>query len=72
MMRIAREEIFGPVMSVLAFRTRRKYRTRQRHRIGLSAGIFTRDLPRAHRIGELQAGTRWINTYNPGRCPLAA
>ena len=32
---------------------------------GLAAGVFTRDLPRAHRvIAELQAGTCWINTYN--------
>ena len=32
---------------------------------GLSAGVFTRDLPRAHRvIAELQAGTCWINHYN--------
>jgi betaine-aldehyde dehydrogenase len=32
---------------------------------GLAAGVFTRDLPRAHRvIAELQAGTCWINNYN--------
>ena len=32
---------------------------------GLAAGVFTRDLPRAHRVvAELQAGTCWINAYN--------
>jgi len=65
-MRIAREEIFGPVMSVLSFRDEDEAITRANDTpFGLSAGVFTRDLPRAHRvIGQLQAGTCWINNYN--------
>ncbi|WP_421929196.1 betaine-aldehyde dehydrogenase [Neoaquamicrobium sediminum] len=65
-MRIAREEIFGPVMSVLSFSDEVEAIERANNtEFGLAAGVFTRDLPRAHRvIGELQAGTCWINTYN--------
>jgi len=65
-MRIAREEIFGPVMSVLVFDDEDEAIQRANDtEFGLAAGVFTRDLPRAHRvIGELQAGTCWINTYN--------
>ncbi|WP_312796041.1 betaine-aldehyde dehydrogenase [Tianweitania sp.] len=65
-MRIAREEIFGPVMSVLAFDEEDEVIARANDtEFGLAAGVFTRDLPRAHRvIGELQAGTCWINAYN--------
>jgi betaine-aldehyde dehydrogenase len=65
-MTIAREEIFGPVMSVLSFRTENEVVARANDTgFGLAAGVFTRDLARAHRvIGELAAGTCWINTYN--------
>lgn len=65
-MRIAREEIFGPVMSVLSFDSEDEVIQRANDtEFGLAAGVFTRDLPRAHRvIAELQAGTCWINTYN--------
>ena len=65
-MRIAREEIFGPVMSVLSFSEEDEVIDRANDtEFGLSAGVFTRDLPRAHRvIAELQAGTCWINNYN--------
>jgi betaine-aldehyde dehydrogenase len=65
-MRIAREEIFGPVMSVLTFSDEEEAIARANDtEFGLAAGVFTRDLPRAHRvIGELQAGTCWINAYN--------
>lgn len=65
-MRIAREEIFGPVMSVLKFDSEDEVIERANNtEFGLAAGVFTRDLPRAHRvIGELQAGTCWINAYN--------
>ena len=65
-MRIAREEIFGPVMSVLRFEGEDEVLSRANDtEFGLSAGVFTRDLPRAHRvISQLQAGTCWINTYN--------
>lgn len=65
-MRIAREEIFGPVMSVLSFDDEDEVIARANDtEFGLAAGVFTRDLPRAHRvIGELKAGTCWINAYN--------
>ncbi|MEH0075807.1 betaine-aldehyde dehydrogenase [Pannonibacter sp. Pt2] len=65
-MRIAREEIFGPVMCVLDFETEEEVITRANAtEFGLGAGVFTRDIQRAHRvIGQLQAGTCWINTYN--------
>ena len=65
-MRIAREEIFGPVMSVLTFKDEDEVIARANDtEFGLSAGVFTRDLSRAHRvIARLKAGSCWINTYN--------
>jgi betaine-aldehyde dehydrogenase len=65
-MRIAREEIFGPVMCVLDFETEEEAVARANDtEFGLSAGVFTADLARAHRvIAELRAGTCWINAYN--------
>lgn len=65
-MRIAREEIFGPVMCVLDFETEEEAIARANDtEFGLAAGVFTADLTRAHRvIAELKAGTCWINTYN--------
>ncbi|MEO9526732.1 betaine-aldehyde dehydrogenase [Roseibium sp.] len=65
-MRIAREEIFGPVLSVLDFTGEDEVVRRANDtEFGLAAGIFTRDIQRAHRvIDALQAGTCWINTYN--------
>ncbi len=65
-MTIVREEIFGPVMSVLAFDTEEEVVERANATdFGLAAGVFTNDLTRAHRvISQLQAGTCWINHYN--------
>ncbi|MCX7645076.1 MAG: betaine-aldehyde dehydrogenase [Rhodobacteraceae bacterium] len=65
-MTIAREEIFGPVMCVLAFDTEEEVIARANAtEFGLSAGVFTRDLARAHRvIGRIAAGSCWINSYN--------
>lgn len=65
-MAIVREEIFGPVMSVLDFEDEADVVARANATdLGLAAGIFTRDLTRAHRvIAALEAGTCWINTYN--------
>ncbi|SUZ30514.1 NAD/NADP-dependent betaine aldehyde dehydrogenase [Roseibaca ekhonensis] len=65
-MTIAREEIFGPVMSVLAFDSEDEVIARANATdYGLAAGLFTRDLTRAHRVvARLQAGTCWINAYN--------
>jgi betaine-aldehyde dehydrogenase len=63
---IVREEIFGPVMAVLTFDTEEEVVARANAtEFGLGAGLFTRDLARAHRvIARLEAGTCWINTYN--------
>lgn len=63
---IVREEIFGPVLTVLTFDTEEEVIARANDtEFGLSAGVFTRDLARAHRvIAQLEAGTCWINTYN--------
>ena len=65
-MTIAREEIFGPVMSVLAFNTEDEVVERANGtEFGLAAGLFTKDISRAHRVaGKLAAGICWINTYN--------
>jgi betaine-aldehyde dehydrogenase len=65
-MTIAREEIFGPVMAVLGFESEDEVIARANAtEFGLAAGVFTRDISRAHRvIGQLQAGTCWINAYN--------
>lgn len=63
---IAREEIFGPVMCVLAFDTEDEVMTRANAtEYGLASGVFTRDLTRAHRVvAGFEAGTCYINTYN--------
>ncbi|MGO9425540.1 MAG: betaine-aldehyde dehydrogenase [Steroidobacteraceae bacterium] len=65
-MAIVREEIFGPVMSVLEFTDEREVIERANaSEFGLAAGVFTSDLTRGHRvIAQLQAGTCWINHYN--------
>jgi betaine-aldehyde dehydrogenase len=65
-MSIVREEIFGPVMSVLEFEDEAEVIDRANAtEFGLAAGVFTNDLTRGHRvIARLQAGTCWINHYN--------
>jgi betaine-aldehyde dehydrogenase len=65
-MTIVREEIFGPVMSVLEFEDEAEVIERANAtEFGLAAGVFTNDLTRAHRvIAKLEAGTCWINHYN--------
>jgi betaine-aldehyde dehydrogenase len=65
-MRIASEEIFGPVMCVLDFETEADVLARANATdFGLAAGVFTRDITRAHRMAAaLEAGTCWINAYN--------
>jgi betaine-aldehyde dehydrogenase len=65
-MAIAREEIFGPVMTVMSFESEDEVIARANAtEFGLAAGVFTNDLTRAHRmIARLQAGTCWINHYN--------
>ncbi|MCC6713850.1 MAG: aldehyde dehydrogenase family protein, partial [Gammaproteobacteria bacterium] len=65
-MRVVQEEIFGPVMTVLAFEDEQEVVTRANStRFGLAAGVFTRDVQRAHRVvARLHAGICWINNYN--------
>jgi hypothetical protein len=65
-MTIAREEIFGPVMCVLDFEDEDEVVARANATdLGLAAGVFTRDMARAHRVaGAMEAGTVWINAYN--------
>jgi acyl-CoA reductase-like NAD-dependent aldehyde dehydrogenase len=65
-MRIAREEIFGPVLCVFGFDTEEEaIAFANDTEYGLAAGIWTCDLARAHRVArQLDAGTVWINTYN--------
>ena len=65
-MRIVREEIFGPVMSVLTFTDEQDaVRRANATEFGLGAGLMTRDLTRAHCVaGQLESGNVWVNTYN--------
>jgi acyl-CoA reductase-like NAD-dependent aldehyde dehydrogenase len=65
-MRVAQEEIFGPVASVITFKDEADLIKQANDTIyGLSAGIWTRDITRAHRFAkEIKAGTIWINTFN--------
>src|SRR5947208_1156882 len=65
-MRVAQEEIFGPVTSVITFKDEEELIKQANETIyGLSAGIWTRDIVRAHRFAkEIHAGTVWINTFN--------
>ncbi|TKD08941.1 aldehyde dehydrogenase family protein [Polyangium fumosum] len=66
-MRIAREEIFGPVLSVLPFDTEEEaIALANDSEYGLAAAVWTKNLTRAHRvIRELRAGITWVNTYHP-------
>src|SRR6202044_704383 len=65
-MAIVREEIFGPVMSVLEFEDEHEVIERANAtEFGLAAGVFTNDLTRAHRgIARFQAGPCWVNQYH--------
>ncbi|XP_024134894.1 4-trimethylaminobutyraldehyde dehydrogenase A [Oryzias melastigma] len=65
-MTCVKEEIFGPVMSVLPFDTEEEVIRRANNTtFGLASGVFTRDISRAHRMAEnLEAGTCFINNYN--------
>ncbi len=73
-MRIVREEIFGPVMSILVFDDEDEVIARANDTdYGLAAGVVTENLARAHRvIHRLEAGICWINTWgeSPAEMPV--
>lgn len=66
-MRIAREEIFGPVLSVIPFETEEEaIQIANDSEYGLAAAVWTKNITRGIRvIKELRAGITWINTYHP-------
>ncbi|KAJ3096041.1 aldehyde dehydrogenase (NAD(P)(+)) ald5 [Phlyctochytrium planicorne] len=65
-MKVVREEIFGPVVCVMKFKTEEEIVERANNsNYGLAAAIHTKNLSVAHRVAsKLQAGTIWVNTYN--------
>jgi aldehyde dehydrogenase (NAD+) len=65
-MRVAQEEIFGPVVSVITFENEDDLIKQANETIyGLSAGIWTSNITRAHRFAKaIKAGVIWINTFN--------
>jgi acyl-CoA reductase-like NAD-dependent aldehyde dehydrogenase len=65
-MKVAREEIFGPVLSVIPFKEVDEAVALANASIyGLAAGVWTRDIGKAHQVARrIQAGTVWINQYN--------
>ncbi|MDF2268532.1 aldehyde dehydrogenase [Streptomyces coacervatus] len=67
-MRLSREEIFGPVLSVLAFDDLDEaVRLANATEYGLAAGLWTSDLSTAHKVSRaLKAGTVWVNCYEEG------
>lgn len=66
-MKIVREEIFGPVVTIQTFETEKEAVDMANDTdYGLAGAVFTSDITRAHRvISELRAGITWINCYNP-------
>ena len=65
-MKIAREEIFGPVMSIIPFKDVDEVIARaNRTTYGLAAGVWTRDIKKAHAVANsMRAGTVWVNCYH--------
>ncbi|HKS25165.1 MAG TPA: aldehyde dehydrogenase family protein [Thermoanaerobaculia bacterium] len=65
-MRIAREEIFGPVLATIRFKDAEDAVAKGNATVyGLAAAVWTRDVSKAHRVARVvKAGTVWVNTYN--------
>jgi phenylacetaldehyde dehydrogenase len=65
-MKVVQEEIFGPVVTAIPFRDSGELVAQANDSVyGLAAGIWTRDIQKAHRLAsQLRAGTVWINCYN--------
>ena len=65
-MKVVREEIFGPVVTAMPFKNSQEIPAIANNtNYGLAAGIWTRDIAKAHRVAQqLKAGTVWINCYN--------
>jgi acyl-CoA reductase-like NAD-dependent aldehyde dehydrogenase len=63
--RLAQEEVFGPVLSIIRFQTEDEaIAIANGTEFGLASGVWTQNLTRAHRVArELVAGTVWVNTY---------
>lgn len=67
-MRISREEVFGPVVTIASFAEEGEAVERANDSVyGLGAAVFTKDLARAHRVaGRVEAGMVWLNSSNDG------